>query len=48
MRGGVGRSEGVGMGGWGSEVGSRKGGGVGWEVGWGSGWGGVGPYVPTK
>ena len=35
MRGGVGRSEGVGLGGRGSEVGSRKGEGVGWEVGWG-------------
>ena len=40
------RSDGVGLGGRGSEVGSRAGG-IGWEVGWGR-VGGVGPYVPTK
>ena len=32
---GVRRSDGVGLGGRGSDVGSRNGGGVGWEVGWG-------------
>ena len=46
MRGGVGRSEGVVLGGRGSEGGSRKGGGaVGRSVGVERG---VGPYVPTK
>ena len=38
MRGRVGRSEGVGLGGWGSEVGSREGaGGLGGRVGVGMG-----------